>query len=244
MRWQASILLNPYQVIREYLQGFVHLFYPHICLQCGMDELSKEQIICDDCEATLPYTHFDEMQNNPIEKIFWGRIHIQNATTILYFTKDSIVQKIIFELKYNQNKNAGYLFGRLIANALVNNPNYGLVDYLIPIPISKRKTKKRGFNQSMLICEAMVDHGYKVPIFTGLIKSKNGITQTRKNRIQRASKANSFFTLLHSNKLNGKRLLLIDDVITTGATLENACLCLLASQPMSIQIATVAYTYH
>jgi len=244
MRWQASIILNPYLIIREYLQGIVHLFYPHICLQCGMDELSKEQIICDACEASLPFTHFDQMQNNPIEKIFWGRTHIHNATTILYFTKDSIVQKIIFELKYNQNKKAGYLLGRLIANELKGNSNYSKMDYLIPIPISKRKSKKRGFNQSMIICEAMVASGYKVPLFTGLIKSNNGSTQTRKDRIQRASNSNSFFSLLHSNKLNGKRLLIIDDIITTGATLENACQCLMQSQPFSIQIATAAYTYH
>jgi ComF family protein len=244
MRWQASIILNPYLIIREYLQGFVHLFYPHICLQCGMDELRKEQIICDVCETNLPYTHFGIIQDNPIQKIFWGRLSIDNAVAILFFTKESIVQKIIFELKYKQNKKAGYLLGKLLANELSNNPKFAAVDFLIPIPISKRKIKKRGYNQSLLICEAIVANGYAVAIFNGLIKSKNVATQTLKDRLERATQPNAVFSLNKLSQLKGKHLLIIDDVITTGATLEAACNCLILAKPASLNIASAAYTYH
>ena len=164
--------------------------------------------------------------------------------TLLYFTKESIVQKIIFELKYKQNKKAGYLFGRLIANALVNNSKYSQIDYLIPIPISKRKLKKRGFNQSLIICEAIIANGYQVPIFTGLVTLREGATQTHKDRLQRSAETHSLFSLTQFNTLKGKHLLIIDDVITTGATLETACACLMQAQPASIQIATAAYTYY
>jgi ComF family protein len=230
--------------LRSYLHAFIHLLYPHICLQCGVDEILETQIICDACESQLPFTHFEQMQINPIEKIFWGRAAITNATALLFFTKESIVQKIIIALKYQQNKKAGYLLGRLISNELVNNYKYNEIDYLIPIPISKRKIKKRGFNQSELICEAIVANGYKVPIFKGLLKNKEVITQTQKDRLQRAQENNTLFSLKHHASLTGKHLLIIDDVITTGATLEAAIHTLLMANPASIHIAAAAYTYH
>jgi ComF family protein len=232
------------KTLRSYLQALVHLFYPHICLQCGMDELGKDQIICDACESSLPFTHFEQLQNNPIEKIFWGRVSIKNAMAVLYFTKESIVQKILIELKYKQNKKAGYLLGKLMAIELLNNEKFRDIDYLIPIPISKSKIKKRGFNQSLLICESLVANNYQKPIFTGLLKSKKATTQTNKDRLQRAAQTTSIFAVNQIAQLKGKHLLIIDDVITTGATLEAACNCLLEAQPASIQIATAAYTYH
>ena len=209
-----------------------------------MDVLRKEQIICDDCETQLPFTHFGVMQVNPVEKIFWGRFNIAHATAILFYTKESIVQQIIIELKYRQNKKAGYLLGRLIAHELMNNNKYCHIDYLIPIPISKRKMKKRGFNQSMIICEAIVESGFQVPIFIGLQKNKESVTQTQKDRLQRAQENNALFSLTQVPTLHSKHLLIIDDVITTGATLESACHILLQAQPASISVATAAYTYH
>jgi ComF family protein len=182
------------------------------------------------------------MQNSPIEKMFWGRIALAGVESILFFTKNSIVQKIIFEVKYKQNKKAGYLLGRLIANELINNPKYTAIDYLIPIPISKRKLRTRGFNQSLVICEAMIENGYKVPIFNGLTKTYHATTQTQKDRLQRAAKKELPFQLNAAHELTGKNILIIDDVLTTGATIEAACICLSAGNPLTIQIATAAYT--
>lgn len=229
---------------QSYLNAFLHLFYPHICLQCGTDQLDNEQVICNSCEKQLPYSNFFSMQNNPVEKIFWGRVPVQNAGTILFFTKESIVQKIIYELKYNQNKKAGNLLGRLLAIELKNNTAFNKVDYLIPIPISKHKQKTRGFNQSLIICEAIVANGFPATIFEGLKKSKNTSTQTHKDRKERGLQSNTLFFLNQANTLKNKYLLIIDDVITTGATVEAACCCLLIAQPKAIQVATAAYTLH
>lgn len=229
---------------QSYFRAFLHLFYPHICLQCGTDLLEDNQVICNNCEAQLPYTHFFSMQNNPIEKIFWGRVSVENAGAALFFTKESIVQKIIYELKYNQNKKAGLLLGKLIAIELTNNPVYEKVDYLVPIPISKQKLKTRGFNQSQIICEAIIANGFSAVIFNGLVKRKNTATQTHKDRTERGAHYNTLFNLNHVNPLKDKHLLIIDDVITTGATLEAACTCLLTAKPKTIQIATAAYTLH
>lgn len=229
---------------QSYFRAFLHLFYPHICLQCGTDQIDNAQIICNDCEIQLPYAHFFSMQNNPIEKIFWGRVPVQNAGAILLFTKESIVQRIVFELKYNQNKRAGYLLGRLIAIELKNNLLYHNVDYLIPIPISKRKEKTRGFNQSLIICEAIVANGFTAPIFKGLLKCKSSGTQTHKDRTERSVNNKAVFMLKDANILKNKYLLIIDDVITTGATVESACSCLLNAKPKAIQVVAAAYTIH
>jgi ComF family protein len=233
---------NWIQSVQSYFHAFLHLFYPHICLQCGTDALAQHQALCSNCEAQLPFTHFGNMQNNPIEKIFWGRVPVDYAYANLFFTKESIVQKLIIELKYHQNKKAGYLLGSLIALELKTNPKFQPIDYLIPIPIRKRKLRKRGFNQSLVICEGILSSGIQAGIFTGLLKTKNTLTQTRKDRLQRSAQANTLFYLTNFNQLNNKHLLIVDDVITTGATLEAACLSLRIAQPASVKVVTAAYT--
>lgn len=233
---------SPFQHLLNYFRSFVHLFYPHICLQCGSQQLLNQQILCSQCITELPYTQFSLMQSSPVDKVFWGRVKIHAAFSIVYFTKESIVQKIIKELKYKQNKKAGYLLGQLIAQELLLNPIKNEIDYFIPIPISNRKKRIRGFNQCQLICEAIKKAGLDIPIFKGLIKIKNTSTQTHKDRQQRGSQINHSFELKNATALINKRVLIIDDVLTTGATLEAAVQCIQMASPAQISIATAAYT--
>ncbi len=200
-------------------------------------------MICDECESQLPYTHFSKMVINPIEKIFWGRAKIEQANAILYFTKDSIVQKIIFELKYKQNKKAGYLLGRLIAQEILSTHSENPVLFLIPIPISKKKLRKRGFNQCLIICKGIIDYGVNAVIFNGLHKIKNTVTQTHKDRLERSLQNSPVFILKNRIQLQDKPIMIVDDVITTGSTLEAAFHCLKAANPSSISISTAAYTF-
>jgi predicted amidophosphoribosyltransferase len=93
--------------LNNYFTSFLHLLYPHICLQCGTDQLEDQQVICTSCESQLPFTQFHQIKDSPVEKIFWGRVPIEHAIAVLFFTKESCVQQIIFELKYQQNKKAG-----------------------------------------------------------------------------------------------------------------------------------------
>ena len=230
--------------IFEYFKAFIHLFYPHICLQCGTDELADQHILCEYCESQLPYTNFSLIENSPVEKMFWGRAKINTVISILFFTKDSIVQKIIFELKYKQNKKAGYLLGKLIAYEITNSNKFDKIDFLIPIPISKKRERNRGFNQAKIICEAIVANGFKVSIFNGLVKQKDTATQTHKGRLQRSNYSESLFYLNDPNCLQNKHLLIVDDVLTTGATIEAVYQCLCVANPASIHLATAAYTLH
>jgi ComF family protein len=238
IRFNQQLVLQ----LKSFLQGFVHLFYPHICLQCAKEELLNSQVICDQCERELPFTLFTSISNNPVEKVFWGRAQIQYASSVLYFTKESIVQQIIFELKYKQNKKAGYLLGKLIAQDILSSIQFNDINYLIPIPISKQKLRERGFNQSRIICEAIVRYGVKASIFDGLKKIKNTTTQTHKDRLQRGSQPNNLFNLTNSPTLKDKHVLIIDDVLTTGATLEAAIYCIQSAKPAMIYISTAAYT--
>lgn len=230
--------------IGSYLKSFLHLLYPHICLQCGTDQLEDTQVICTSCEAQLPFTQFAQIKNSPVEKIFWGRVPIAHSIAVLFFTKESCVQKIIFELKYHQNKKAGYLLGKLIALELSQQAYFHELDFIIPIPVHKSKKRKRGFNQTEIICASILAHGCKAQLFEGLQAVKANATQTHKDRLQRGLQNSPKFILKEAQLLNGKNVLVVDDVLTTGATLEAACHCLLPAQPASLRIATAAYTIH
>ncbi len=230
------------QTLREYGFALVHLFYPHICLQCGTEKLSNQYPICTQCIDALPYTDFFPMESNPIEKIFWGRTKLLAAGSLLFFTKESIVQFLLFELKYKQNARAGKLFGNLMGKAIAQNNRFDQIEYLIPIPITRARHAKRGFNQAILICEGILETWPQKKIILGLKKSQANKTQTHKDRLQRGQAMDANFRLNKTAQFAAKHLLLVDDVITTGATIEAACICLESAHPASISIASAAYT--
>ncbi|MFM7721086.1 MAG: ComF family protein [Sediminibacterium sp.] len=104
--------------IRNYLNAFLHLLYPQICFGCGTDQVEKNIPLCPKCIQDLPFTDFFGINENPVEKIFWGRANVQNAGALFFFTKDSLIQKLITELKYHHNKKVGILFGKLIGEVI------------------------------------------------------------------------------------------------------------------------------
>lgn len=231
-----------YHKAQTYLQSFVHLFFPHLCLECGTDLISSHTVLCTKCENNLPFTDLFKIENNLIEKIFWGRVPLNAASAVLFFTKDSIVQTLIFELKYHQNKKAGWLLGRLIGASIKEADRFNPIDFLVPIPISKKKQRQRGFNQTMIICEGILQVLPTLKIRPVLKKQKSSRSQTNKDRIQRGDQMAQLFELDKAFDIKATRLLLVDDVITTGATLEAACACLWQAQPKAISIAAAAYT--
>ena len=229
--------------LQTYSAGFLHLFYPHICMHCGSEELSPETVLCEACEKNLPYTHFLPIEKNIIEKIFWGRVSIHEAGASLFFTKDSIVQSLIFALKYKNQKKAGRLLGNIIGQDLLNSQRFKNIDCMIPIPLSKKKQRARGYNQALVICEGIQEKLPHITILPNLLKEKSSKSQTLQNRIERNNLSEQPFKLIAPSLLKNKNVLIVDDVITTGATMEAAAIYLWKeAQPQSISIVAAAYT--
>ena len=229
-------------LIQNALQTIDRIVYPKVCIGCGFDELIPQQIICYECIGKLPETNFYKIINNPIEKIFWGRIPIKQAGALYYFNKDSLIQNLLFELKYRNNKEVGLFFGRCIGLALKESTLYNHIDTLIPLPLHVDKEKMRGYNQAQLICDG-IQTILDIPIYNKVVERTNFTnTQTKQNRIARWENMKDVFVCNNSQQLLNKNVLLVDDVITTGSTLE-ACGQVLINQGIgSLNIATLAYT--
>jgi len=234
--------LKIFDGIRNYLNAFLHLLYPQICFGCGTDQVEKNMPLCPKCIQDLPTTDFFSINENPVEKIFWGRAAIQHAGALLFFTKDSLVQTLITELKYYHNKKVGILFGKLMGEAIAVEEKFKQIDLIIPIPISASKINTRGFNQSEVIAIGMQQVWHRPMLNDVLIKKSWSNSQTKKSRKARLQQLPDLFFLQKPTNIEGKHILLVDDVLTTGATLEAAVASLMTGSPASVSIAVAAYT--
>ncbi|MBN9296973.1 MAG: ComF family protein [Filimonas sp.] len=226
--------------MKQYLLDLLSFFYPHYCAGCHTDVLEDDQLICAACSLQLPYTNFFMHKDNPVEQTFYGRVSIQEAGSACYFTKSSLLQRIIYELKYKGNKQAGEYLGILLGKQIMASGRFTDIDVIVPIPLNKRREKKRGYNQSLLIA-GQVAALLHLPVNTGCIERQVFTdTQTHKGRVSRWENMEGVFTLKDTTMLEGKHILLIDDVLTTGATLESCSQALLSIKDIRISIATVA----
>jgi ComF family protein len=223
-------------------RNIIHLLYPEICAGCGSDLLSGKNLICDDCINAMPFTGFYLYRDNPVEKIFRGRLPVVTASAHTYFTKDSVVQNILHSLKYGGNKEIGNYMGRMIGRSLKTCEWNNELSALIPLPLHFSRQKKRGYNQAQMICEG-ISAEMNVPVLTGVIeRRKNTATQTRKSRTERWNNIESKFELKNAPEIMNKHVLLVDDVITTGATLEACGAELFKTEGLRLSIAAFAYT--
>jgi len=198
--------------------------------------------LCPKCIQDLPTTDFFSINENPVEKIFWGRVPVQSAGALLFFTKDSLVQTLMAQLKYHHNKKVGILFGQLMGQAIAAEKKFEQIDMLIPIPILDSKINSRGYNQSQVIAIGIQQVWNRTILDDVLIKKSWSNSQTKKDRTARLQQVPDLFILNHPNRIEGKNILLVDDVLTTVATLEAAIETLMAGSPASISIAVAAYT--
>lgn len=228
-------------IVKDYWTNFVHLFFPHTCMGCNAD-IMPEQFLCTQCLMQLPHTGFFEAADNPVEQSFYGRVPINAAAAAFYFTKQSFVQQLLFQLKYKGRQDVGVWLGQQIGHQLNISKRFKPIDAIIPLPLHPKKEKLRGYNQSTCIAKGIAEVLQK-PVYTNVIvRNKYTHTQTQKNRVQRWENMNDAFTIIEPAILKQQNILLVDDVITTGATLE-ACSNVLLSVPVaSVQIATAAYT--
>lgn len=177
--------------------------------------------------------------NNPVEKKFWGRLPLTSATSELYFSKNSIVQNMIHEFKYRGNKKAGHYFGNLIGRSLLNSNRFN-VDVIVPLPLFIRKEKMRGFNQATILCHGIAEIIDRPVIEENVTRKFFTESQTKKHRTERWKNVEGIFHINDSKSLEEKHILLVDDVVTTGSTLEACGSEILKIAGTTLSIATLA----
>lgn len=223
-------------------ESILHLLFPEVCPGCGNDRVAGSQVICLECRHHLPLTGFHFHSNNPVERIFWGRVPVSSAFSQYYFSKDSIIQHLLHQLKYKGRKDIGIFLGNEMGKSICEANRFEPIDFIIPLPLHKKRERKRGFNQAAVIARGISEQT-GIPMLEKVVaRSTATQTQTKKSRIERWKNIEGKFLLTDPRLLEEKHVLLIDDVITTGATLEScATECLKASGCM-ISIGTVAFT--
>ncbi len=216
--------------VKGYFSDFVSLVYPNLCASCGSALNHGQDVICLICEAKFPQTDFHLDSNNPVAKHFWGRVNLQNASSFYYFNKGSRIQHLIHQLKYKGNTDVGIKLGKLYAYKLIESESIKNVDLIIPIPLHYKKQKRRGYNQSDFIAQG-VSEVLQIPYDKkSIVREHDNISQTKKTRFERWSNVENIFQIKDSESLKDKHILLVDDVVTTGATLE-ACSSLILNLP-------------
>lgn len=227
--------------IIELSNAIQHLFFPHVCKGCLSDNLHATDHLCLQCLIDLPYTGFERKYNNATEKAFWGRIPIASAMSLLYYTPGSAVQKIIHGFKYKGEKDLAIFMGKLMGIAMKESVRFSLTNGIIPVPLHPKKLRIRGFNQTLLLAEG-ISQVTGIPIYpNGLTRIDTSETQTHKNRMERWENVSGLFSFLPQETGNTEALLLVDDVMTTGATLEACAQAILNKSKIELHIATLAF---
>ena len=225
---------------RDWLQNILNLFYPRVCAACGEPLLKDEETVCLKCRYLLPKTGYEQNPENPLAQIFYGRVKLQAVTACFFFAKTGKVQHLIHELKYKGNKEAGFFLGQQLGETIKDAPLFQGIDYLIPVPLHAKREKQRGFNQSLIICQG-VHEVTGIPIGDKyMVRKIYTETQTHKSAEERFKNVKDIFEVRYADELEGKHILLIDDVLTTGATLESCAQQLECIPGITISAATAA----
>lgn len=222
------------------LDDMVSLVYPRTCAACNQVLLNHEILLCMFCEVEIPKTNYHLMPDNPIEKMFWGRFELESAAAYLHFRKQGGVQKIMHKLKYKGKSDVGTVIGERYGREVAKVDRFKNVDVIVPIPLHRDKQKTRGYNQSEMFGIGLSE-GMNVPLSVdNFVKITATESQTKKNRSERWKNVRDVFQVNNPELLENKHILLIDDIITTGATIEAAALILLQIKGVKISVLGMA----
>ncbi|MEM6686094.1 MAG: phosphoribosyltransferase family protein [Bacteroidota bacterium] len=222
------------------LNNILSSFFPATCFTCTTQLQHQEKGICTKCMHNLPFTEFHLQKENTVLHTFYGRVHIENATALLHYKKNSMVQQLIHQLKYKGKQEIGTLLGNMLGERLQNEMRFNNIDYIIPVPLHKKRLRKRGYNQVTTFGKQLAIHLNATYIDDVLVKVQNIKTQAFKKRAARWLTAQHSFEITETTTLAGKHILLVDDIITTGATLEACALALQKIPNTKISIATMS----
>ncbi len=238
-RWYQH-LLRVETFMKEVLTDFLSMFYPQTCICCGCALKRNEKYLCMACEVDLPFVPMSVMTSGrPIAERFYGRVEVEGATALLRYEKETISQHVLHYIKYKGGKSFGYRMGRMLGGRL-RGTQFQEVDALVPVPLHPNKLKLRGYNQSEWIARGVGD-ALNIPVWTDvLVRTVENPTQTRKGAYERWENVKGIFQLTDESKIRGRRLLVIDDVMTTGSTVEACILPIETVDGVKVSVATLA----
>ncbi|MGE5419470.1 MAG: ComF family protein [Chloroflexota bacterium] len=229
------------KVLTDLVDDFLSLLFPRICYGCGNHLMRNEKVICTECQVVIPRTDYHNQPGNPVEQLFWGRCVITKAAAFSYYTRGSRIRKLIHNLKYNGIQEIGIELGSIYGNLLRSSGFLNDVDLILPVPLHPSRERKRGFNQSRLICEGISSVSGIEVLADALVRPVKTQTQTRRSRFERWTNVEGIFELRTPSELEGKHVLIVDDVITTGSTIE-ACVNELSKiDGVSVSVVALAY---
>ena len=234
------LFYNSYPQFLKMLKPLVNLFFPKVCYACHNALGDNEDTICVDCRNDLPVTNFHFNNDESVKKVLYGRAKVEHGTALFRFEKKGPVQQLIHGLKYKGYENIGFVLGNWLGGELKEVEAYNAINIVIPVPLHDKKFKKRGYNQvakfGQQIAKA-INADYKDDV---LVKITNTKSQTTKGRFTRWTNSDELFALKNMEAIDNKHILLVDDIITTGATLEACVNVLNQVKNIKISIATMA----
>jgi len=236
-----EILKSKKSWLQQWGSDLIGLLFPNLCNACGITLFQSEHLICTKCLFDLPFTDYHIHAENRVAKQLWGRTPFHSAMALLYFRKGAKVQNLIHNLKYNNKTDVGILLGNLLGERLKDSPLYQNIDLIIPVPLHHKKLRSRGYNQSAFIAAGTAEQSGVNFDEAILTRNRATETQTKKSRYNRYENMRGVFEVPNPEFIKGKHILLIDDVITTGATLEACASVLLNNGASKISIAALAF---
>lgn len=229
---------------KDLCTGFLHLVYPHLCAGCGADLAGVHYCFCIRCQSKLQQSEMHLKQENEFTDRFWGRLPIESGAAMYYFSRKSPIQSALHYLKYRNQPEIGIRIGRRYGQLLARSPFFQGIQAIVPVPLHPHKEQKRGYNQSALLAQGLAEYMKAPVVYNVLVRRNFSLSQTKKKRMERFENVEDVFGLKNAARLTGKHVLLVDDVLTTGATLEACGSVLLQIPGVRLSMATIAIAMH
>lgn len=234
-------VLNPQKAtIATWVDDLIGLFIPRLCPGCDDALMGFEEVVCLNCLSDLPRTRFHDDPNNKVEQLFWGKVPLVAASAFLQFSRSGKVQHMLHQLKYAQDRKVGLFLGKLMAQELRESTRFQDVDTFMPVPLHPKKERKRGFNQSQVLVDGMCEVWPLEVAGRDLMRVVKTPSQTRRGRMDRWMNVKEAFHLPDPEALRDRHVLLVDDVVTTGATIEGCVKALSGVPGIRISLFTAA----
>lgn len=230
------------KIFDEIQKNLLNVLFPVFCNGCSNLLLKNENVICTKCLHNLPFTLHHQIKDTEINKIFYGIIPFEFGASILYFTKKGFVQNLIHNLKYRNRQEIGTYLGDLYAKELIDLETIKSIDFIIPVPLHKKRLHERGYNQVTTFCKS-IEKNLTIPVLDDvLVKKQHLKSVTDKSKEARLKHNENVFSIENEHKIEGKHILIIDDVFTTGATIEACAKEILKIKNTKISMLTMAYS--